>query len=407
MRVLFVSKHFPRDIRTSVNGPFQRMRMFIDAWKDIAELDMLFYVPSEVDTSPAAVAAHESALRTFWDADLRLTLCPQSEHANGRARWMLYAEGALSLFGQPGYAETSGPMQVRVFEDLLERSPDAVFAHRLASMCPALLTQKRIPRIIFDLDDVEHVSLWRTAGHMPQWKGSLLYSSRLPALCWGERRAMSVASRTFVCSEADRRYLEDTWRIKGVRTVPNGVEIPSPAPVAAAPSLMFIGSYRYHPNVQAAEFLLDKVWPRVLKRVPDAELLVAGPSPQSIGAARTARAGVQFLGFVDDLPELYRRARVICCPIFVGGGTRIKILEAAAHGRPVVATRIGAEGLEMTDGKELLMRDDPESFAEACVELLKNSELCERIGTAAHRKALQRYDRRAILPLIRNYLASE
>jgi glycosyltransferase involved in cell wall biosynthesis len=98
---------------------------------------------------------------------------------------------------------------------------------------------------------------------------------------------------------------------------------------------------------------------------------------------------------------------VICCPIFVGGGTRIKILEAAAHGRPVVATRIGAEGLDMTDGEELLLRDDPESFAAACVELLRSSELCERLGTAAYRKALQQYDRRAILPLIRNYLACE
>jgi glycosyltransferase involved in cell wall biosynthesis len=407
MRVLFVSKHFPRDIGTSVNGVFQRMRMFIDAWKEIAQLDMLFYVPAELDTSPAAVAAHESALRKFWQVDLRLTLCPQAEQANGRARWKSYAEGAVSLFGQPGYAETSGPLQVRVFEGLLERRPDAVFVHRLAAMCPALLSQKRIPRIIFDLDDVEHVSLWRAAAHMPPWKGSLLYSSRLPALCWGERRAMNVASRTFVCSEADRRYLEDTWRIKGVRTIPNGIEIRAPAPVAAAPSLMFIGSYRYEPNVQAAEFLLEKVWPRVLKRVPDAELLVAGPSPQNIAAARIARPGVQFLGFVEDLAELYRRARVICCPIFVGGGTRIKILEAAAHGRPVVATRIGAEGLDMTDGEELLLRDDPESFAAACVELLRSSELCERLGTAAYRKALQQYDRRAILPLIRNYLACE
>jgi glycosyltransferase involved in cell wall biosynthesis len=404
MRVLFVSKHFPHDVRTSVSGVFQRMRMFIDAWKEIAQLDMLFYVPPEIDTSPGAVAAHESALRTCWDADLRLTLCPQSEPINGRTRWKSYAEGAVSLFGQPGYAETSGPMQVKVFDDLLERSPDAIFVHRLAAICPALLTQKRIPRVIFDLDDIEHVSLWRTAAHLPQWKGQLLYSSRLPALWWAERRAMKLAARTFVCSEDDRRYLEDKWRVHGVRTVPNGIEIPPPAPIPEAPTAMFVGSYRYHPNVQGAEFLLEKIWPKVLKSIPDAELWIVGAAPENIAAARRATPGVRVLGFVEDIKYLYDSARVVCCPIFSGGGTRIKILEAAAHGRPVVATRIGAEGLEMTDGKELLLRDDADSFAGALIALLRSAELCARLGTAAHRKTVERYDRREIVSLIRNYL---
>src|SRR5262245_3474868 len=307
MRVLFVSKHFPRDLRTSVSGAFQRLRMMIDACKEIAQLHMLFYVPSDVDTSPASVRAQESALRTFWNVDLRLTLCPQAEHNDEPRRWRSYAKEALSLFQQPGYAETSGSKQVRVFEDLLQRGPDLVFAHRLASMCPAMLTRKVLPRIVFDLDDVEHVSLWRAIGCMPDWKGSLLHSSRLPALWWGERRAMQVANRTFVCSDADRRYLEGKWHIKGVRAIPNGIAIKDRLSIAAAPSLMFVGSYRYGPNVQAAQFLLQKVWPKVWESVPKAELWLVGPAPENIGAIRVARSGVQLLGFVEDLAELYRR----------------------------------------------------------------------------------------------------
>jgi glycosyltransferase involved in cell wall biosynthesis len=407
MRVLFVSKHFPRDLRTSVNGVFQRLRMFVDAWKEVAQLHLLFYVSPDVDTSPAAVMAHEAAFRKFWDVDVRLTLCPQANLTNGDGRWRDYAKGASSLFRQPGYAETSGALQVRVFEDLVERGPDVIFVHRLASMCPALLTEKRLPPILFDLDDVEHVSLWRAASHMPGWKGSLAYCSRLPGLCWGERRALNLASRTFVCSESDRRYLENIWRAKGVHTIPNGVEIGVPPSIGPAPSLMFIGSYRYGPNVQAAEFLLEKIWPRVLQRVANAELWLVGPSPENIGAAPLERPGVKVPGFVEDLSELYLRARVICCPIFVGAGTRIKILEAAAHARPVVSTRIGAEGLDLTDGRELLLRDDAESFAAACIELLTNRELCQRLGAAAYEKARQDYDRRAVLPLIRSHLAGE
>jgi glycosyltransferase involved in cell wall biosynthesis len=402
-----VSNNFPSDPRAAVSGVFQRLRMFIDAWKDLARLRILFYVPADVDVSAPAVRAREATLKELWNVDVRLTLCPQAERANGEARWASYARGALNFFRQPGYAETSGPMQVAAFESLAACDPDVIFAHRLASMCPALLSEKRLPPILFDLDDIEHVSLWRAARRMPEWKGALVHSSRLAALCWGERRAMSLASRTFVCSEGDRRYLENLWRVKRVRTIPNAVDIAAPEPVGAAPILMFVGSYRYGPNVHAAEFLVEKVWPRVIARVPGAELWVVGPAPENIGAARNPRGGIQFTGLVEDIAGLYHRARVIGCPVFAGGGTRIKILEAAAHARPVVATRLGAEGLELIDGKEILLRDDAESFAAACAELLSNPKLCEQLGAAAYQKARQLYDRRAIVSLIRSQLVGE
>jgi glycosyltransferase involved in cell wall biosynthesis len=102
--------------------------------------------------------------------------------------------------------------------------------------------------------------------------------------------------------------------------------------------------------------------------------------------------GVEFTGFVEGLDDLYRQSRVICAPILSGGGTRVKIIEAAAYGKPIVSTRIGAEGIEMQDGKEIFLRDDPASFAKVCIRLLNDHDMCEKMGTAARSIAIKEYD---------------
>ena len=101
--------------------------------------------------------------------------------------------------------------------------------------------------------------------------------------------------------------------------------------------------------------------------------------------------GVEFTGFVEDIQKLYKRSRVVCCPILAGGGTRIKIIEAAAYEKPIVTTTIGLEGIKMSDGKEVLIRDDAKSFSKACVQLLKDRTLCERLGKAARKVAVKEY----------------
>src|SRR6266853_6868499 len=98
MRVLFVSTSFPRDLRINVNGVFQRMRMFIDAIKGIAHLDMLFYVPPDVDISSSARSVLECSLSRYWDADLRLFLCPRWDGGDALSKWQLYGAGAVSFF---------------------------------------------------------------------------------------------------------------------------------------------------------------------------------------------------------------------------------------------------------------------------------------------------------------------
>ena len=170
MRVLFVSQHLPSDLRILVHGVFKRMRMFIDAIKEIADLDMLFYVRPDMDVSPSAVSTAERALSRHWNAAIRLFLCPRFDHGGVLSKWQLYGAGAFSFFRQVGYADTSGPQQVQALEACLRHHPDAIFAHRLGSMCPLLLTREALPPIFFDLDDIEHVAFLRSINQQSSWR---------------------------------------------------------------------------------------------------------------------------------------------------------------------------------------------------------------------------------------------
>lgn len=229
----------------------------------------------------------------------------------------------------------------------------------------------------------------------------------MPQLLLGELRAIRLAHKAFVCSEADRYYLTNRWSQSGVATVPNAVKIPDEQPLTYEPTILFIGSYKYKPNIDAAEFLIEKIWPRVYQLMPSANLIIAGANPERVRGYRLNIPGLIFTGFVDDLDALYKKTKIICVPILAGGGTRLKIIEAAAYGKAIVSTRIGAEGLDLRDGRELLLRDDPEAFVEAILLLFKDHSLCKRLGSAARARAVQLYDRNNILTLIQKHLKND
>jgi len=168
---------------------------------------------------------------------------------------------------------------------------------------------------------------------------------------------------------------------------------------------MFIGSFTYQPNIAAAELLISQVWPLVKKAVPEARLVIAGNKPDRIPSFATHPEGVEFAGFVENLSALYKKTQVVCCPILVGGGTRVKIIEAAAYGKAVVSTTIGAEGIEFCDGKEILLRDGEAGLAEACIDLLNASHQCHELGERAREKTIKIYDRGQIIAAIRKELA--
>ncbi len=179
--------------------------------------------------------------------------------------------------------------------------------------------------------------------------------------------------------------------------VPNGVDLaampvlPDPPP-DAPPTVLFTGTLDYPPNTDAAQWLARDVWPAVREQVPGARLLVAGRRPPESVRAACAATGAELHADVADLAPLYASAHVATAPLHFGGGTRLKILEAAARGRAVVSTTLGAEGLDFDPDRHLVLADDPSGFAGALVALLGDAGLRTRLARAARARVEERYD---------------
>jgi glycosyltransferase involved in cell wall biosynthesis len=254
----------------------------------------------------------------------------------------------------------------------------------------------RIP-VFFDMDDIEHVALRRRLLSDPGGRLDRLLLLQVPALMLAEIRAMRLADATLVCSETDRRYLAGLARRAHVHTVPNSVIFPTVHDTdTSEPLVAFVGAMSHLPNAQAAKSLVREIWPRIRTQVPAARLAIIGRGSHT-DLYPWVDESVTFPGFVEDLQPWYRRARVVCCPIYHGAGTRLKIIEAAAHAKAIVSTRLGVEGLDFEDEREIILRDAPAEIAAACVRLLNDSDAAVRLGHAALEKARRSYQRGAVV----------
>ncbi len=396
-RLLFVSRHYASDFSIKVGGIFQRMRMLLDgAARSTEALDILFFVDQYmIDRMPASVA--KASLLQHWGIEATVHLAPRSTKRHGR-----FTQTALSLIDfreQEDFFRFTGPDQKDALRARVMPDTDLVIAHRLYIGALAHSAGLDVP-VVLDLDDIEHRNLARQLRRPPHSLSRRVRFLELPSLKRGEVRTVLASSRTMVCSEDDHRYLA-TLGARNTTVIPNAIRIPTAAPEKSrddeSPMLFFIGAYGYPPNLDAGEYLINVIFPLVRERLPDARLLMAGEAIDKLPSLSRKPDGVEFSGFVPDLAEVYRRATVVCCPILAGGGTRIKLLEAAAAAKPMVSTTIGAEGLEFVDGVEILLRDTPDSFADACVALLRDRRRAQALGDAAFAKVSLLYDRKQIV----------
>src|SRR5437764_4399390 len=145
--------------------------------------------------------------------------------------------------------------------------------------------------------------------------------------------------------------------------------------------VVFLGSMDWEPNIDGVEYFCRRIWPRVLRDVPHARFRIVGRNPNA-SVRRLASRSVEVTGTVPSVVEHLREAAVVVVPLRVGGGTRLKIFEAMATGKAVVSTTIGAEGLDVSHGEDILLADDAETFADSVVALLSDAERSEerRVG---------------------------
>ncbi len=226
-----------------------------------------------------------------------------------------------------------------------------------------------------------------------RWPG--LYSNYLASRAQ-ERIFLAQCSEIWATSPAEAESLARIAPGVNVVVVANSLDenVFRPQPSVTAHNAGFIGTYSSRPNLQAAWFLAEKVFPLVLQKIPGARLKLAGANLPATDEAKLRRLNyVDLLGAVVDSNELYSQCRVIALPVFVRGGVPLKIVEAFAREKAVVACPELVEGLDVQDGRDLLIRETPESFAQAISELFSDDALSQRLGQSGRETFLRNWSR--------------
>ncbi len=244
------------------------------------------------------------------------------------------------------------------------------------------------PACVIDTQNVLHQYYARRAEHEGSLPARLACRREARVLRRYELAAFRAAARTVVCSEPERASLLALDPSLAVEVVPNGVDL-DPAPRGVAPSgagfdLVFVGDMRYGPNVDGALYFAREVLPRIRVQEPRARFVVVGKEPpRSLRELSALRPEIVVTGYVRDVREPVLAARAALVPLRYGSGTRLKVLEAFALERPLVATRLGAEGIEARDGQHLLLADTPDELARAVLRVFAEPELGARLAAAA------------------------
>jgi sugar transferase (PEP-CTERM/EpsH1 system associated) len=210
-----------------------------------------------------------------------------------------------------------------------------------------------------------------------------------------EGQCFSWANGATAVSESDAGVIRAQYPGLPVEVIENGVDVnhfqPPQNGAGSTPTVMFSGAMDWRPNQDAASYFVSEVWPLVRKRHPTARAFLVGREPSAAIRTLGKEAGVTVTGTVDDVRPYIAQASVCIVPLRVGGGSRLKILEAMAMGRAVVSTRVGAEGLRVRDGEHLLVADSPEDFSQAVDRCLNDAALRTQLGTSGRRLVEAQY----------------
>ena len=213
-------------------------------------------------------------------------------------------------------------------------------------------------------------------------------------------RVLSPQFEAVTCtSDIDAAVFQQYCADGVVKVIPNGVDVSHYQPDYASEALehlIYIGSMDWYPNEDAVSFFAEEVLPHVQKKVSDVKFSIVGGNPSARVQQLADREGVVVTGRVPEIKPYFADATVFVVPLRIGSGTRLKILEALAMGKAVVSTSVGAEGLALRDGEEIIIADEPKDFAEAVIRLLTDPSLRKQIGEKGRARVEQDYDWRSI-----------
>lgn len=248
--------------------------------------------------------------------------------------------------------------------------------------------------------NVEHVILDRRADNetRPLHRAYLRYqAAKLKSY---EGRACQRAQHVVAVSELDAQQLRELGPGARVTSVPNGVDTEyfrtSHTPRKPT-SLVFVGGFTWFPNLDAITYFCEDILPKLLKTIGDIQLTVIGKQPDTPVAQEIAKhPNVKLAGLVEDIRPDVDAAAAYIVPLRIGGGTRLKILDALSMSKAIISTSVGCEGLDVEDGKTIVIADTPDAFAQAIVKVLADPAWADTIGRQGRQLVESRYDWAAV-----------
>jgi glycosyltransferase involved in cell wall biosynthesis len=245
------------------------------------------------------------------------------------------------------------------------------------------------PSVLFQ-HNVESILWRRQAAHEPNLLKRLAFTMEASKMSRYERDAVRRFHRVIAVSDHDRTAMAEMTDPVRVSVVPTGVDVEGYRSASRAsadrPIVMFLGSMDWEANIDAANYFCRDIWPSVCSAVPGALLRIVGRAPH-LRVRRLASGSVDVTGTVPSVVDYLKETAVFVVPLRIGGGTRLKIFEAMAAEKAVVSTSIGAEGLDVTDGRDILLADTARAFADSVIALLRDPVRRRQLERAAGQTA--------------------
>lgn len=250
--------------------------------------------------------------------------------------------------------------------------------------------------VTIDLDDVESATRASIAAGLRRcrrWREAILTSCDAQNAQRVEAKALGLFPRAAVCAPSDCAVLKQRLPSVDIEVFPNRLaELPPPAVGPAARELLFVGTLGYFPNQEAVLFAMEQLLPRLRKAGEDWTLSIVGyDAPGWLRRRLSNTAGVRFLGAVDRIDQAYRAAGIVLAPLWSGGGTKIKVLEALAYGRPLLATEHAVRGLLLRPSIDYWPADSVDEWVTGCRRIVTEPALALELGRSGRAAVAQYY----------------
>jgi polysaccharide biosynthesis protein PslH len=385
LRVLFLAPFPPR--HDAPHGGGRVVAQLIDAVAERCDVGLLYL---QGEHEPAV----DGRLRERCSVAVAIPGPRVPWSLRGRVLRRLRLIRAL-LRGTPGWVvDTSVPAFDEAYHELLRTwKPDVVQLE--FSVLGAHAAAARAAGVPVVLDQHEPRAKARSA--LPAMRGILQRPLlRLDARAWRtfEREVADQASTIVVFTEEDRAAMVELGTTASTVTIPIATTVPSKALSASGsgpPTLVFVGNFMHEPNEDAALRLCKRIFPRIRAELPGAHLRIVGANVPT-GLNALGRDGISFTGFVPDVTPFLDEAAAVVVPLRLGGGMRVKVLEALSLGKAVVASPVALAGIEITPGRHVLVAETDEEFVDASLNLLRDPELRAELARAARAWAVDHFD---------------